>query len=99
MRPDGTRPIGYFSNSDWTDKTADEKIGELWEECQKDQTVVPVPYTQFMNLFTQEPGASFGWSGDELSRNRPKINHAQGVVGLVDWVDQGNHNYTGLYDG
>ena len=38
--------------------------------------------------------------GDALPRNgsRPKINHAQGVVGKIEWEDKGNHPYTGLYD-
>ena len=30
---------------------------------------------------------------------RPKINHAQGVVGLVEWEDVGGHDYTGLFEG
>jgi len=36
---------------------------------------------------------------DELPPGRPKINHAQGVVGKVTWEDLGNHPYTGLYAG
>ena len=36
---------------------------------------------------------------DELNNGRPKINHSQGVVGLVSWEDLGNHDYTGLYEG
>lgn len=42
---------------------------------------------------------SFGTQNDELPVGRPKINHAQGVVGLVSWIDRGNHDYTGLFDG
>ena len=40
---------------------------------------------------------SFNRAADELPVNRPKINHAQGVVGLVSWESVGNHPYTGLY--
>lgn len=69
----------------------------LWEECQKDQTMVPVPYAQFNNLFKQDPNDSFSGRLDVLPEDRPKINHAQGVVGLIEWEDKGNHDYTGLY--
>lgn len=40
---------------------------------------------------------SFRRNADELPQGRPKINHAQGVVGLVSWESVGNHPYTGLY--
>ena len=42
---------------------------------------------------------SFTTQNDELPVGRPKINHAQGVVGLVSWIDRGGHDYTGLFDG
>jgi len=44
-------------------------------------------------------GVTFDREDDELPRNRPKINHAQGVVALVSWEDLGNHSYTGIFDG
>ena len=42
---------------------------------------------------------SFTRQADELPTGRPKINHAQGVVGLVSWEDVGGHDYTGLFEG
>ena len=42
---------------------------------------------------------SFGNRGDELPRDRPKINHSQGAVAKVSWEDLGGHAYTGIYDG
>ena len=88
------------TSRDYTDLSANEKLSMLWEECQKDQTMVPVPYAQFNNLFTQDPNDSFRQVRgglDVLPEGRPKINHAQGVVGLIEWEDKGNHEYTGLY--
>ena len=37
------------------------------------------------------------FESDELPRDRPKINHAQGVVARVRWEDLGGHNYSGLF--
>ena len=30
---------------------------------------------------------------------RTKLAHAQGAVALVEWVSNGSHNYTGLFQG
>jgi len=57
------------------------------------------PNWELDNLFIQNMSLSFGTQNDELPVGRPKINHAQGVVGLVSWIDRGNHDYTGLFDG
>ena len=42
---------------------------------------------------------TYDLTGDELPYNRDKINHAQGVVGLIKWQDLGGHDYTGMYEG
>ena len=42
---------------------------------------------------------SFRRDADELPRNRPKVNHAQGTVTLASWEDLGGHKYTGIYNG
>ena len=34
-----------------------------------------------------------------MPRNRIKVIHAQGVVAKVEWVDEGDHEYTGLFTG
>lgn len=41
---------------------------------------------------------TFKHESDELPRNRPKINHAQGVVAKVQWKSLENHDYSGLYE-
>jgi hypothetical protein len=30
---------------------------------------------------------------------RTKLAHAQGAVAMVEWVSNGSHNYTGLFQG
>ena len=42
---------------------------------------------------------SFNREADEISLGRPKINHSQGVVAIVEWEDLGGHDYTGIYNG
>ena len=42
---------------------------------------------------------SFDLVSDELPVGRPKINHSQGVVSMIEWEDLEGHDYTGLFDG
>lgn len=74
------------------------KLNDLWTQTLADTSVGAQSY-KLDNLFKQSPGTSFGWKSDELPEGRPKINHAQGVVGKVIWEDLGDHPYTGLYAG
>ena len=76
-----------------------EKLDELWGQCIADDTVLPQPWADTDDLFTRKMTLSFSNKGDELTRNRPKINHSQGTVAKVSWEDLGGHPYTGLYDG
>jgi len=39
------------------------------------------------------------FDSDELPRDRPKINHSQGVVARVKWEDLKGHSYSGLFRG
>jgi hypothetical protein len=75
------------------------KLNELWQQCLADPTVEPVPYNKLPDLFTRVMHRSYTRTFDELPDDRPKINHAQGVVALVSWEDLGGHDYTGLYEG
>lgn len=56
-----------------------------------------MPYSKLSNLFTQGGNKSFRDESDELPRNRPKINHAQGTLALVEWQKVADHPYTGFY--
>lgn len=62
-----------------------------------------MPWAELDNLFTQKMNKTFNSERDELPRNRPKINHAQGVVAKVQWKAltgaEHAHTYTGLYEG
>ena len=79
--------------------SAVDKLDDLWSMCEANKTVADQRYAEIPTLFTQNMGQSFGGSRDEMPLNRFKINHAQGVVSKVSWVDHGNHGYTGLYNG
>ena len=96
MTPD---QIGYFDGQEWMAKTGAEKLDELWKQCLADPTVEPVHYEEFPNLFERDIDITYIRLADELPEGRPKINHAQGVVGLVSWEDLGGHDYTGLFEG
>ena len=59
----------------------------------------PVFWQGHKSLFTRDMSLTFDSTGDELPYNRVKVNHRQGVVGLIEWEDLGGHSYTGLYEG
>jgi len=42
---------------------------------------------------------TFRTASDEMPPDREKYNHGQGVMATFEWVDLGNHTYTGIYDG
>lgn len=90
---------GAFATLEWEAKDWDVKLQELWDESQLNQQVQPQPFVDIRNLFIQEPRLSFLRAADNLPPNRPKINHAQGVLTKVEWQDLGGHSYTGLYSG
>ena len=45
-RSDPSKP-GYFNRPEYIAKTADEKIDELWAQCQVDQTMAEIDYSIF----------------------------------------------------
>ena len=59
----------------------------------------PVNWQGHKSLFTRDMSLTFDSTGDELPYNRVKVNHRQGVVGLIEWEDLGGHSYTGMYEG
>ena len=93
-----TADFSYFGSTVYQAKTASEKLDDLWTETTADATVEPQNWSMD-DLFARNMNVSFDRESDELPENRPKINHSQGVVCKVEWVDQGGHNYTGLYNG
>ena len=90
---------GYFDGGRYQNWSANEKLEALWKQCIADTTPKPVPYNELPSLFTRNIDITYTRTADELPEDRPKINHAQGVVGLVSWEDLGGHDYTGLFEG
>ena len=76
----------YFCGPDYEAKTAQEKLDLLWEQCLVDDTVPQVPYEHLAHLFSGNENKSFTIESDELPKDRPKVNHATGVVAKVRWV-------------
>lgn len=42
---------------------------------------------------------TFDHESDELPTNRTKVQHSQGALARVQWIDRGGHIYSGLYKG
>ena len=89
---------GFFTGNAYRSRSAVAKLNDLWTACEADEQVSDQNW-ELDNLFRQNMNDSFTRDDDELPGGRPKINHAQGVVGLVSWEDLGGHSYTGLFNG
>ena len=90
---------GYFVGGAYQAMSAVDKLDDLWSMCESNNQVADQRWAEIPTLFTQNMNTSFQGGRDEMPRGRFKINHSQGVVAKVSWEDQGNHSYTGLYDG
>lgn len=77
--------LDYFCGDTYEAQSAEDKLDELWTQCEANLAVSDMPWAQIPNLFEQKVGRTFSLERDELPFNRPKINHAQGVVALVEW--------------
>lgn len=71
----------------------------LWDEVTMDTNVKPHDWVATKTLFTRDMNVTYDELGDELPYKRVKVNHSQGVVGIVKWEDLGDHDYTGIYHG
>lgn len=57
----------------------------------------PVPYEHLAHLFSGNENKSFTIESDELPKDRPKVNHATGVVAKVRWKPMAPSVYTGMF--
>ena len=74
----------YLKSDAYHSKTRDVKLQELWKTLVPDENVVaavrPLYWTEAPQFFTQKANGSFCQRSDELSRNRTKTTHTQGLV-------------------
>ena len=91
---------GEFAHPTYQAQTAKQKLTQLWSRLLQNPAFYPPFWLGHETLFTRDMNLTFdSTTGDELPYNRIKVNHKQGVVGLIEWEDFGGHNYTGLYEG
>ena len=60
-------------------------------------SVKPHDWVATRSLFTRDMNLTYDFTGDELPYKRVKVNHSQGVAGIVKWENLGDHDYTGIY--
>ena len=72
-----------------------KKTRILRKKILEDPTIAPVDSARFFAIDLNEV---MDIKGDELEC-RYKTTHPNGVVGEVKWISNGNHPYTGLFEG
>lgn len=82
------------------------KLKELWSQCLAERTDAPEPASYALDhIFIDSNKLTFTSTSDEMpsgegyGKDRKKVVHSQGVIGLVAWESLGTHAYTGLYKG
>lgn len=66
---------------------ASEKLDQLWQACTDDPAMAEIQWEKFPSFLTSRMGQSFGSRTDEMPNDRIKVNHAQGVVALIEYED------------
>ena len=92
----GEFPIEYFNYPEYTDKSASEKMDDLWAACTLDSEPEPFYWVEWGTLFNQDMRHSFA-NGDEMPEGNLKLAHTQGAVAKVSWEPIGDAGgYTGM---
>ena len=91
---------GYFheNNAVYNQKTAAEKLDDLWKLTIEDDTMIDYYWKDFAKQFTARGNGSHCNSSDEMRQKRLKVAHTQGVVAKCRWEPiQTEWGYTGFY--
>ena len=89
-----------FSGNAYQRKSRSEKMSQLWDAITEVNTVICQQFDTLENLFIQDPRESFGnVQSDEMPGNRNKLVHQQGVVAQAEFISNGEHTYTGVFEG
>lgn len=93
----GVFPLQYFNYPEYNEKSAEDKMKDLWAACEADQSTAPFPWVDWGQLFNLNLARIFSF-GDEMPEGEKKLTHAQGVVAKVNWEPVNNANgYTGEF--
>lgn len=60
-------------------------------------TVAPLLWSDFDDMFNNNPNGSFCQNSDEMKRDRLKTSHTQGVVARVAWEPVPGNAFSGIY--
>jgi hypothetical protein len=101
-----------YHGRDYQQQNASAKLSQLWSAVTADTTSNPWPSAlEEVELFFESMNLTFSYDWDQFMPNeikvwpyktgytRTKLAHAQGSVAMVEWVSNGLHNYTGLFQG
>jgi len=85
---------------------AEDKANRIWENCLVDTTSDSwASFIDISEMVLESMCPSFNTPGDELPKQfiipvlRPKSIHSVGTVARVEWVDLGDHPFTGIFQG
>jgi len=89
-----------FSSQKYFNLKASEKMNSLWNKITEDTTPLGF-YGHLTNakIFLEDMHPSFEIPGDELLGDRKKYIHTLGVIAKFQWVNEGGHDYTGIFEG
>ena len=94
----GTYILQYFNYPEYIEKSADEKMNELWAAIMADTTPEPFYWVEWGEFFNMDVKHAFKKRGDELPQGIKKLSHTQGLVAKVKWTPIGDANgYTGMF--
>ena len=89
-----------FNGESYFAQSRSQKADQIWAKVTESQKMGGTHYTGALIVDENEV---FDTPGDELACYwngcRNKTIHPQGLVAKVQWVDLGNHSYTGMFRG
>jgi len=95
-----------FSSSEYMASDASAKKDALWEKCIADKTSGSFPEGAAIGgIFLESMAPTFTTKGDQMPKEllglktRTKYIHSVGTVGKVKFVSNGNHPFTGVWEG
>jgi len=75
-------------------------MAQLWDAITEVNTTICQQFDTLENLFIQNPKESFAnVRSDEMPGDRNKLVHQQGVVAQAEFISNGKHAYTGVFEG
>jgi hypothetical protein len=98
-------PGWQCNGPDYIALPAQDKAQMVWENCFMDQTSQDwMGALDIGQIMFEDMCPTFNFEGDQMivawtGNTRRKYIHPVGAVGRVEWVDLGDHPYTGIFQG